>query len=152
MVLNISCTPWVVFQKLGFHSCLVGAELVKTGLKPWPSNWACASVPRTFDIKGWKLRQIVLSATKFSSTEACSELLLFTESCLTLYNPMDCSIPGLPVLHHLPSSPKFMFIASLMPSSCYTCADWQLPHLSRSSLWLRPPYCFIPYHIDTTPF
>ena len=25
----------------------------------------------------------------------------FTQSCLTLCNPMDCSIPGFPVLHHL---------------------------------------------------
>ena len=24
------------------------------------------------------------------------------QSCLTLCNPMDCSMPGLPVLHHLP--------------------------------------------------
>ena len=24
------------------------------------------------------------------------------KSCLTLYDPMDCSMPGFPVLHHLP--------------------------------------------------
>ena len=24
------------------------------------------------------------------------------QSCLTLYNPMDCSLPGFPVFHHLP--------------------------------------------------
>ena len=24
------------------------------------------------------------------------------QSCLTLCNPMDCSMPGFPVLHHLP--------------------------------------------------
>ena len=29
-------------------------------------------------------------------------LLLFTQSCLTLYDPMDCSTPGSPVLHHFP--------------------------------------------------
>ena len=29
-------------------------------------------------------------------------LFLVTESCLTLCNPMDCSTPGFPVLHHLP--------------------------------------------------
>ena len=27
---------------------------------------------------------------------------LVTQSCLTLCDPMDCSIPGFPVLHHLP--------------------------------------------------
>ena len=26
----------------------------------------------------------------------------FTQSCLTLCNPMDCSTPGLPVIYHLP--------------------------------------------------
>ena len=28
--------------------------------------------------------------------------MLVAQSCLTLCNPMDCSTPGLPVLHHLP--------------------------------------------------
>ena len=40
-----------------------------------------------------------------------------TQLCLTLCNPMDCSTPGLPVPHHLPSLPKFMSTASVMPSS-----------------------------------
>ena len=30
---------------------------------------------------------------------------------------MDCSMPGLPVPHHLPEFSKFMFIALVMPSS-----------------------------------
>ena len=29
-------------------------------------------------------------------------LLLFTKSRLTVYDPVDCSTPGFPVLHHLP--------------------------------------------------
>ena len=28
------------------------------------------------------------------------------QSCLTLCNPMDCSTPGFPVLHHLPELPQ----------------------------------------------
>ena len=39
------------------------------------------------------------------------------QSCLTLYNPIDCSTPGLPVLHHVPELLKFMFIESVMPSN-----------------------------------
>ena len=35
----------------------------------------------------------------------------------SLCDPMDCSTPGLPVPHHLQSLPKFMSIASVMPSS-----------------------------------
>ena len=41
-----------------------------------------------------------------------------TLSCLTFCNTMDCSMPGLPVPHHLPKfAPVFMSIASMMPSS-----------------------------------
>ena len=41
-----------------------------------------------------------------------------TQSCLTLCDPMDYSTPGLPVPHHLLKfAPKFMSIASVMPSS-----------------------------------
>jgi len=31
-----------------------------------------------------------------------TKLLLVTQSCPTLCGPMDCSMPGFPVLHHLP--------------------------------------------------
>ena len=34
------------------------------------------------------------------------------KSCLTLCDPMDCSTPHLPVLHHLSCLPMFMFIES----------------------------------------
>ena len=35
----------------------------------------------------------------FFLTQCCC---LVAKSCLTLYDPMDCSTPGFPVLHHLP--------------------------------------------------
>ena len=38
-----------------------------------------------------------------------------TQSCLTLWDPMDCSTPGLPVLHQLQSLIKLMSIKSVMP-------------------------------------
>ena len=37
-----------------------------------------------------------------------------TQSCPTLCNPMSCSMPGFPVLHHLP---KLIFIELVMPSN-----------------------------------
>ena len=41
-----------------------------------------------------------------------------TQSCHILRDPVDCSMPGLPVPHHLLKFvPKFMFIASVTPSS-----------------------------------
>ena len=39
------------------------------------------------------------------------------QSCLTLCNPMNCSMPGLPVHHQLLDLPKLMSIESVMPSS-----------------------------------
>ena len=38
-----------------------------------------------------------------------------TQSCPTLYNPMDCSVPGLPVHHQLPELFKLMSIDLVMP-------------------------------------
>ena len=40
-----------------------------------------------------------------------------TKLCLTLCDPMDGSTPGLPVPHHLQSSPTFMSIELVMPSN-----------------------------------
>ena len=37
--------------------------------------------------------------------------------CLTLCDPMDCSLPGFPVLHYLPSLLRLMSIESVMPSN-----------------------------------
>ena len=39
-----------------------------------------------------------------------------TQLCPTLYDPMNCSTPGLPVCHHLPESTQ-MSIESVMPSN-----------------------------------
>ena len=39
------------------------------------------------------------------------------QSCPTLCNPMDCSTPGFPVLHHLPEMLKLMSIESVKPSN-----------------------------------
>ena len=40
-----------------------------------------------------------------------------TQSCLTLCNPMNQSMPGLPVQHHTQNPPKIMSIESVMPSN-----------------------------------
>ena len=42
---------------------------------------------------------------------------LVIQSCLTLCDPMDCSMPGLPVHHQLPEFPKLMSVESVMPSN-----------------------------------
>ena len=42
------------------------------------------------------------------------------QSCLTLCDPMDCSMPGFPVHHHSWSLLKLMSIESVMPSNHLT--------------------------------
>ena len=49
----------------------------------------------------------------FVKSSCCS----VTKLCPTLCDPMDCSTPGLPVLHHLPELLKLMSIESVMPSN-----------------------------------
>ena len=39
------------------------------------------------------------------------------QSCLTLCNPVDCSMPGLPVHHQLPEPTQLLSIALVMPSN-----------------------------------
>ena len=47
----------------------------------------------------------------------CLQFSSVTQSCPTLWDPMNCSMPGLPVHHQLPSPPKPMSIESVMPSN-----------------------------------
>ena len=55
------------------------------------------------------------------------------QSCTTLWDPMDCSMPGPPSLAISLSLPKFMFIASVMPSSSA---------ISSSDTLFFCPWCF----------
>ena len=43
-----------------------------------------------------------------------------TQSCLTLCDPMDCSIPGFPVLHYLPEFAQMhvLWVGNAIQSSC----------------------------------
>ena len=56
------------------------------------------------------------------------QLSSVTQSCLTLCNPMNHSMPGLPVHHQLPSSFKLMPINSVI-SSCHLILSRPLLHL-----------------------
>ena len=47
----------------------------------------------------------------------CCSCCSVTQSCPTLWDPSDCSMPGLPFLTLSQSLPRFMFIASVRSSS-----------------------------------
>ena len=68
-----------------------------TGLAMFP--------PREWGEVSWRT---VVPLSQFSSV---------TQSCLTLCDPMDCSMPDFPVLHHLPELAQTYVHESMMPSN-----------------------------------
>ena len=57
------------------------------------------------------------------------------QSCAPLCNPMDCSMPGLPLHHQLPELAQFMSIESVMPSKHFIiCHPLHLPPSIFSSI------------------
>ena len=65
-----------------------------------------------------------LSSVQFSSV---------AQSCLTLCDPMYCSMSGLPVHHQIPDSLKLTSVESVMPSShLFLCRPLLLPPIPPS--------------------
>ena len=54
---------------------------------------------------------------KGNQTKFMIQFSLVTQSCLTLCNPMDCSMPGFPVHHQVLEPAQLMSIESVMPSN-----------------------------------
>ena len=54
--------------------------------------------------KDWRQEEQGWQRTRWLNgiTDSVNMLLLFTQLSLSLCDPMDCSMPGFPVLHHLP--------------------------------------------------
>ena len=57
----------------------------------------------------WNQPLVLIEVSPASESSSCCSV---TQSCLTLCDPMDCSTPGLPVLHCLPELLKFTSIES----------------------------------------
>ena len=82
--------------------------------------WSGLPFPSPLNIfRTWKIPSLTSGSTlrrshpdKASSVEFSS----VTQACLTLCNPMDCSMPAFTVLHQLPEF-KLTFIKSVMPSN-----------------------------------
>ena len=79
---------------------------------------------------GWQHWDIHFSLLHVSSVQFSS----VTQSCPTLWDPMNHSMPGLPVHHQSWSSLKLMSIESVMPSShlIFCCPLLLLPSLPAS--------------------
>ena len=59
----------------------------------------------------------MLYKSRLISKSSSVQFSSVTQSCPTLWDTMDCSTPGLPVHHQLPSLLKLMSIDSMMPSN-----------------------------------
>ena len=64
--------------------------------------------------------------------------------CPTLCDPMDCSTPGFPVLHHLPELAQTHVIESVMPSNhlILCCSPLRLPSILHNPLKIPFPVVF----------
>ena len=87
----------------------------------------CAQTVHRISGSNFTMRKLICSnfpcSVQFSSV---------TQSCPTLCNPMNCSMPGFPVHHQPQSPPKPMSIMSVMPSN----------HLILHCALLLPPSIF----------
>ena len=71
--------------------------------------------------------QAHLSVNRYDYSDNTSSV---AQSCLTLWDAMDCSTPDFPVHHQLPELLKFMSIKSVMPSNhLILCCPLLLPPL-----------------------
>ena len=89
---------------------------------------------------------------QFNGVIDCLEFRSVAQSCPTLCNPMNRSMPGLPVHHQLPESTQTMSIVSVMPSNhLILCFPLLLPpsifpiirvFSNESALRIRWPKCW----------
>ena len=76
-------------------------------------SWFIAFPPRELSYPLWLISTL---GYVFFRTICLSCFGSATESCLTLSNPINCIMPGFPVLHYLLSLLKLMFFESVMLS------------------------------------
>ena len=106
---DFSCCRARALEQVGFNCCGPQAE------------WTC----HKWNYLGAGIKPMSLAPTSgFPTTGPPRKSSVYfccccsvTQLCLTLCDPMVCSTPGFPVLHHLPNLLKLMSIESVMPSS-----------------------------------
>ena len=92
-------TPWTIARQVS----------LSTGFYR-PEYWSALPVPPPRDLPnpGIKPASLVSPAlaggfiTTSATWEAHKDVSLFNLSCPALWDPVGCSLPGFPVLHHLP--------------------------------------------------
>ena len=111
--MNLSKLREIVKDRDAWHAAVHGVTKSRTQLSDWTNTPKGSSLvtPDTpdrvlQDTYCWhspsSIRLLFHISVNRSSPTSSVQFSSFTQSCLTLCNPMNCSTPGLPVHHQLP--------------------------------------------------
>ena len=102
--------PWTIASQASLSMGLLRQEY-----------WSGLPFPAPGDLLDWGIEPMFPALAGSSFSDSCCSV---TQSCPTLCNRMDCSMPSFPILHCLPELLKLMSTKSVMPSShfilCHT--------------------------------
>ena len=88
------------------HACLI-TSVTSDSLQPhgpWPARLLCpwGSPGKNTGVGYHFLLHLIYGALKLSMTNCSDQIRSIAQSCPTLCDPINCSMPGLPVHHQLP--------------------------------------------------
>ena len=96
------------------HSTIL--ERVRAGPQSQPHSFL-RSTTEPMTKRPWADRSRTWGTTEPTSYVSQVVLVVQSLSCVRLYDPTDCSMPGFPILHYLQSLLRLMSIESVMPSN-----------------------------------
>ena len=83
----MKCPSWTeLFPSHLLSPCMITIALCMSATRERPDGWSYLRA---------------CGPERFKSQRICRGFCLIAKSCLTLRDPMDCSMPGFPVLHYL---------------------------------------------------
>ena len=92
----------LAMDREAWHAAVHGVSKSRTWLSDWTELTDNNNYMEVLEIKKkksyWEKFGIIAEDSSVSDCQSCSVAL----SCLTVCDPIDCSIPGFPVLHHFP--------------------------------------------------
>ena len=95
------------------------ASVLRLGRSPGGGHgnslqYSCLENPMDTGARQATIHTVAKSWTRLKQLSVQVLCCSLAQSCLTLCDLMDCSMPGFPVLHHLPESAQLMSVESMM--------------------------------------